>query len=58
MLKIPAEYDTDTSPEKLTEFIVNFLPASLLGVSAGICQRSLVDETGMFKTQMGTHNRS
>jgi hypothetical protein len=29
---------------------------SLLGVSAGICQRDLVDESGMIRTQKGTHN--
>jgi len=58
MLKIPAEYERDTSPAKLTAFLAKFLPASLLGVSAGICQRALVDESGMIRTQMGTHNRS
>jgi hypothetical protein len=39
-------------------FIAKFLSALLLGVSAGYCQRALVDELGMFRTQMGTHNRS
>jgi hypothetical protein len=33
-------------------------PDSLLGVSADICHRALVDESGMIRTQMGTHNRS
>jgi len=58
MLKIPAEYDRDTSPAKLAHFLAKFPPASLLGVSVGIYQRALVDESGMIRTQMGTHNRS
>jgi hypothetical protein len=58
MLKIPAEYNSDTSPEKLTVISGQFLSASLPDISAGICQRSLVGESGMIKTQMGTHNRS
>jgi hypothetical protein len=33
-------------------------PDSILDVSAGICQRALMDETGMITTQMVTHNRS
>jgi hypothetical protein len=33
-------------------------PALILGVSAGYCQRALVDGTGMIRTQMGKHNRS
>jgi hypothetical protein len=32
-------------------------PASLLGVSVGYCSTALVDESGMIRTQMGTHNR-
>jgi hypothetical protein len=35
-----------------------FLPDSLLGVSGGICERALVDESGMIKTQMGKQDRS
>jgi hypothetical protein len=41
MLKIFAEYDRDTSPAKLKNisiFLTRFVPASLLGISAGICQ--------------------
>jgi hypothetical protein len=45
--KIPAE-----------TFLAKFVPASLLGVSAGICQRALVDESGMIRTQMGMPYRS
>jgi hypothetical protein len=32
-------------------------PASLPEFSTGYCQRALVDESGMIRTQMGTHNR-
>jgi hypothetical protein len=57
MLKIPAEYDTDTSPAKWP-FLANFLPASLVGDLPGICQKALVDESGIMITQIGTQNRS
>jgi hypothetical protein len=53
MLKIPVEYDRDTSTAKLTNFFSKFLPALLQGVSAGICHRTLLDESGMIRTQMG-----
>jgi hypothetical protein len=57
MLKIPAECDRDTSPENLTDiFLQVFFPASLLGVSADICQRALVDKSGIIRTRLGTHN--
>jgi hypothetical protein len=46
MLKNPAESEGDISPD------------SLLGISASIFQRALVDESGMIRIQMGTHNRS
>jgi hypothetical protein len=39
-------------------FLAKFLPASLLGVSVGICKGALVDESGMIRTLMGTHNKS
>jgi hypothetical protein len=54
MLKIPAEYDRDTSPVKFKD-ISRQLLASLLGVSAVICDRALVDESGMIRTQLGMH---
>jgi hypothetical protein len=47
---------TDTSPGHL--FLAKFLPASLLGISAGICYRALVDESGMIRTQERKHNSS
>jgi hypothetical protein len=33
-------------------------PDSIVGVSAGIFQRTLVDELGMIRTQMGMQNRT
>jgi hypothetical protein len=35
-----------------------FLAASLLGVSVGVYQRAMVNESGVIKSHMGTHNRS
>jgi hypothetical protein len=56
MLKIPAEYDRDTTSSKFKD-ICHKLPASPLDVSAAN-QRALVDESGVIRTQMGKHNRS
>jgi hypothetical protein len=39
-------------------FLGKFLPALLLGVSAGYCQRDMVDESRIIRTQMGKDNRS
>jgi hypothetical protein len=36
--------------------MVKFVLVSLLGVFAGISKRALVDESGMIRTQKGTHN--
>jgi hypothetical protein len=51
--------------QNLRPFNAEFSPASLLGVFACYCQRDLVDESGMIRTQMGNaqvfihaHNRS
>jgi hypothetical protein len=33
------------------QFLAKFLAASVLGVSASYCQRALVDESGMIRTQ-------
>jgi hypothetical protein len=57
MLNIPPEYDRDTSKAKLTGTSRQVFPSSLLHVSAGICQRALVAESRMIRTQIGTHNR-
>jgi hypothetical protein len=53
MLKIPAEYERDTSSAKFTAISYQISPASTLDASAGFCQRALVDELGMIRTQMG-----
>jgi hypothetical protein len=58
MLKNAVEQDRDTSSAKFKAISPQDLPASLLGMSAGYCQRALVDESGMFRTQMGTHSGS
>jgi hypothetical protein len=57
MLKIPVEYARDTLPAKVTD-ISSPIFASLLGIFAGICQRPLVDESGIVKTQIGTRTAS
>jgi hypothetical protein len=38
MLKIPAVYDKDIALAKLTDISHQFLPASLLGISAGMAR--------------------
>jgi hypothetical protein len=58
MLKNLAEYERDILPEKFTAISRQVSPDSLLGVSAGIFQRALVDESKMNRTLMGMHNRS
>jgi hypothetical protein len=40
-----------------SDFLAQVSPASVLDVSAGSCQRPLVDE-GMIRNQMGTYTRS
>jgi hypothetical protein len=49
MLKIPAEYDRNTSAAKLPNISCQVSPASLPDVSAGYCQTALVDELGMIE---------
>jgi hypothetical protein len=44
--------------KSLGTFFVKFFPSSLLGVSAGVCQRALVDESGKIRTQMEAQNKS
>jgi hypothetical protein len=43
---------------KFTAISREVYPDLLVGVSAGICQRALADESGMIRTQKWTHNRS
>jgi hypothetical protein len=58
MLKKPTGMKRDTPWAKFTNIPHEVSPASLPDVSAGYCQRALVDEPVMIVTQMGTHNRS
>jgi hypothetical protein len=57
-VKKPYEYDRDTSKAKSTVISFQASPSTLPDISVGYCQRALVDESEMFRTQMGTHNRS
>jgi hypothetical protein len=41
----------------LRTFLAKFLSESLLRVCASIFQSAVVDESGMGRTQMGTHKR-
>jgi hypothetical protein len=58
MLNFPAEYDKDTSPSKLEDMSRHVTSAMQIDVSAGICHRALMYESGLSITQMGIHNRS
>jgi hypothetical protein len=59
VLKIPAEYNGDTSTAKLTDISHQVFRASLLtSVFTGKCKRALLNESGMIRTQMGTQIRS
>jgi hypothetical protein len=59
MLKVPAEYDRDTSPAILKNVLLQvYIFGLLLGVSDGICQRALADESGIIRTQMGKYSIS
>jgi hypothetical protein len=57
LLMIPAEYDRYIAGKINGHFSASF-PASLLSVSAGVCRKALLDESGMIKAQMGTLIRS
>jgi hypothetical protein len=52
MLKDHAEYERDTSSAKFTVTSRQVTPASLPGVSTDYCQRALVDEIGIIRTQI------
>jgi hypothetical protein len=58
MLKTPAEYDRDNSQLNQHAFLAKFLHDSLLGMSAGICNRAAVDKLRMIRTQMETYSKS
>jgi hypothetical protein len=53
MLKNPAQYDRDRRQNSQI-FLTKFLPASLLGDSAGICQKALEDQSGMIIIHTGS----
>jgi hypothetical protein len=55
MLKKPAQYERDTSSANSRISLVKFLPASLIDASAGSCLRPLVNESGMTRSETGTH---
>jgi hypothetical protein len=54
MIKIPAEYEREISSAKFTAMSRQVSPDSQLGISVGICQRALVDESG-FLSQDDTY---
>jgi hypothetical protein len=58
MLKIPAEYDRDTSPAKLKEISRTVSPCFAIRSIFWYLQITLVDESAMIRTQIGTHNKS
>jgi hypothetical protein len=58
-VKKPEKYERDsTLPAKFATISCQVSPDLLLRVSAGTCQKALVDESGIIRTQMGMHNRS
>jgi hypothetical protein len=58
MLKNSTSMKRDTSYTKFTAISCQVYPALLLGVSVGNCEKDVVVESGMIRTQVGTHNRS
>jgi hypothetical protein len=51
-----AEYEGDISSAIFTAISRQVSLDSLLDISSGICYRALVDESGMIRIQIGTHN--
>jgi hypothetical protein len=58
MLIIPTSIKEIFRTKNSTSISLQVFPASLLGVSAGNCQKSLVDESGMIINLTGTYRRS
>jgi hypothetical protein len=58
MLKNPVKYERYILLAKFTTISCQVYPDLLRGVSAGTCHRTLMDESGMIRNQMGMHNRS
>jgi hypothetical protein len=50
-VKYPYTYERDTSKAKFKAIYLQVSPASPLNVTVFNCKRSLVDESGMIKTQ-------
>lgn len=57
MSKKPTEYERYILLEKFTTISRKVSPDLLLGFYASICQRALVNDSGMIRTQTETHNR-
>jgi hypothetical protein len=57
-VKPPAEYDRDTLPTKWKDISRQFLPASQLNISAGICHTAFVHESWTIRTQTGKNSMS
>jgi hypothetical protein len=58
MLKIPAKYEKNTASTKFTPVSRQISPALRPDVSAGYCQRTLVDKSVMIRTQMIKRNET
>jgi hypothetical protein len=58
MLKNPTGMKRNTSKAKFMAISHQVSTALLPDVSAGYCQRALVNESGIVRTQMGMHKRS
>jgi hypothetical protein len=58
MLKNPVSMKEILHRHNTTTIFHQVSPALLLDISAGNCQRALVDVSGMVRTQMGMHNIS
>jgi hypothetical protein len=56
-LKIRIGYERDTCRQNSAAISRPTAPASLLGFPACYCQRAVVDESEITRTQMGKHNR-
>jgi hypothetical protein len=56
MSKNPEEYKKDISSAKFT-ISRQVSPDSLLGVSVGMCQRALVDQSGMIIIQISVDQK-
>jgi hypothetical protein len=58
MLKEPYKYENRYLVGKIHSHFSPSFSCSLPDVSAAYCQTALVDESGIIRTQMKTHNRS